>query len=128
MTAPKRIWLQDAGDYRHAAQFEVTWCAEPQDDADTEYIRADLVPTLEHALALPEIKALVDALNACAASLERADTEEGVCCCGDDMASHGDPINCGHIPVDMGNYYAGKALDAARAALRAIGEAPDDLP
>lgn len=46
MSAPKRIWLQDAGDYRRAARFEVTWCAEPQDDADTEYIRADLVQAL----------------------------------------------------------------------------------
>ncbi len=46
MSAPERIWLQDGGDYDHAAQFEVTWCAEPQDDADTEYIRADLVQAL----------------------------------------------------------------------------------
>lgn len=42
MTAPERIYLQDAGDYDAVAQFEVTWCEEPQDDADTEYIRADL--------------------------------------------------------------------------------------
>ena len=49
MSAPERIWLQDAGDYDNTAQFEVTWCAEPQDDADTEYIRADLVQTLVEA-------------------------------------------------------------------------------
>ncbi len=61
MGAPERIWLQDAGDYDHAAQFEVTWCAEPQDDADTEYIRADLPPALADALALPEIAAMVEA-------------------------------------------------------------------
>lgn len=83
MIAPERIWLQDAGDYDNAAQFEVTWCDGPQDDADTEYVRADLVQAaldeanLHHAqafgtgvdhgaalsavLALPELKALVEA-------------------------------------------------------------------
>ena len=44
--APERIFLQDAGDYARAAAFEVTWCVEPQDDADTEYIRADKVAAL----------------------------------------------------------------------------------
>ena len=43
MSAPDRIDLQDAGDYSNAAAFEVTWCVEPQDDGDTEYIRADAV-------------------------------------------------------------------------------------
>ena len=49
MNAPDRIWLQDAGDYESAAEFEVTWCSEPQDDGDTEYIRADLVQYLIQA-------------------------------------------------------------------------------
>ena len=49
MNAPDRIWLQDAGDYECAAEFEVTWCSEPQDDGDTEYIRADLVQALIQA-------------------------------------------------------------------------------
>lgn len=48
--APERIFLQDAGDYARAAAFEVTWCVEPQDDADTEYIRADKVAALVEAL------------------------------------------------------------------------------
>lgn len=43
MSAPERIYLQDAGDYSNAAEFEVTWCVEPQHDCDTEYIRADTV-------------------------------------------------------------------------------------
>lgn len=40
MTAPERIWLQDGGDFDAAS--EVTWCQHSIDDADTEYIRADL--------------------------------------------------------------------------------------
>lgn len=43
MSAPERIYLQDAGDYSKAAALEVTWCVEPQDDGDTGYIRADAV-------------------------------------------------------------------------------------
>ena len=57
------------------------------------------------------------ALEACVASLERVDTAEGVCCCGDSMDRHSDPMSCGHSPVDMGDYYAGQALESARAAL-----------
>lgn len=40
MTAPERIWLQDGGDFDAAS--EVTWCQHSIDDADTEYVRADL--------------------------------------------------------------------------------------
>ncbi len=57
------------------------------------------------------------ALEACVASLERADTSEVVCCCGDSMDGHASPMDCGHNPTDMGDYYAGLALEAARAAL-----------
>lgn len=32
--------------------------------------------------------------------------EEGVCCCGDGMDTHAEPINCGHSPVDHGAYVA----------------------
>lgn len=67
---------------------------------------------------------MAEALEACIASLERADTAEGVCCCGDSMDRHSDPMSCGHSPVDMGDYYASNALEAARAALaKARGEA-----
>lgn len=55
MSGPERIYLQDAGDYDAAADFEVTWCVEPQDDKDTEYIRADLAdPTAIREAALRE--------------------------------------------------------------------------
>lgn len=49
MSGPDRIYLQDAGDYEGAAEFEVTWCSDPQDDGDTEYIRADLVQSMIQA-------------------------------------------------------------------------------
>lgn len=68
----------------------------------------------------PLMVEVMAALEACVASLERADTQEGVCCCGDSMDRHSDPMSCGHSPVDMGDYYAGKAMDAASAALAKI--------
>ncbi len=71
-----------------------------------------------------KVARLVDVLKACVFSLERADTAEGVCCCGDNMESHGDTMNCGHSPVDMGDYYARKALEAARAAIGAYEVQP----
>jgi len=85
-----------------------------------------LIETLRAELAAEKAKVarLVEVLKACVSSLERADTAEGVCCCGDNMESHGDPMNCGHSPVDMGDYYARKALEAARAAIAAYEVKP----
>ena len=43
----------------------------------------------------------------------------GVCCCGDDMETHSPPMNCGHSPVDSGEYYASSAIMQTRAVLEA---------
>ncbi len=84
------------------------------------------IDTLRAELAAEKAKVarLGEVLKACVSLLERADTAEGVCCCGDNMESHGDPMNCGHSPVDMGDYYARKALEAARAAIAAYEVKP----
>ena len=67
------------------------------------------------------ISELREALNACVVALERADTSEGVCCCGDPMKAH--PFTSGHTPVDAGDYYVSKTILAARAILtKALGE------
>lgn len=44
--APKYIWLQDGGNYDAAmcSGDDLTWCQDKINDADTRYIRADLVP------------------------------------------------------------------------------------
>ena len=80
----------------------------------------------ELAAAQQREAALTKALEACVASLERVDTAEGVCCCGDSMDRHSDPMSCGHSPVDMGDYYAGQALESARAALAQTPTDPGD--
>lgn len=82
----------------------------------------DLVPALlnERDDLRAKLAVAAEALGACIASLERADTAEGVCCCGDSMDQHSDQMWCGHSPVDMGTYYASEAMEAARAALAQI--------
>ena len=92
-----------------------------QSAADNNGLVKLVMVTHENNEALrAKLAVAVEAIEACVASLERADTTEGVCCCGDSMEQHSDPMSCGHSPVDMGNYYASKAIEAARAALAQI--------
>lgn len=49
--------------------------------------------------------------------LMNCDVETGICCCGDAMENHGNPMDCGHSPVDHGSYSAQQWLEAANAAL-----------
>ena len=71
--------------------------------------------------------ALEAALNGCIAAIEHADMADGVCCCGDNMDNHSEPMNCGHSPVDAGEYHAHQALTAARAALSTPATEPQRL-
>lgn len=85
-------------------------------DASTALIASEAA----RKLAEERLAKAVEALGACIASLERADTSEDVCCCGDNMDGHSDPMACGHVPVDMGDYYAQSALKSAHAILKEI--------
>jgi Lar family restriction alleviation protein len=44
--------------------------------------------------------------------------EEGVCCCGEDMENHSNPMNCGHSPVDHGAYVASHLVERTLAELK----------
>lgn len=64
------------------------------------------------------VRGLVDMIGNCS-------VESGVCCCGDDMRSHADPMNCGHSPVDSGAYAALSLYERAVEVLaKATGEEP----
>ena len=67
----------------------------------------------------PRVKALVEALRGAIASIEHADMSDGVCCCGDNMDNHSNPMDCGHSPTDAGEYHAYLVLKKARAAIAA---------
>ena len=66
----------------------------------------------------PREAALRAALDGLLTLVEHANFEEGWCCCGDDMLHHQSPMDCGHTPVDMGEYHASLAIKEARAALK----------
>lgn len=51
--------------------------------------------------------------------IQHCDVTEGVCCCGDDMHKHAEPMCCGHAPVDHGSYVAMLWEKDACAALEA---------
>jgi hypothetical protein len=64
---------------------------------------------------------LLEALRSCLGMLKQANCSTGYCCCGSSIDSHtwGD----GHGPVDEGEHYQLKAIEAARAAIaKAEGE------
>ncbi len=61
------------------------------------------------------IDALVEALEASLAVIERADCSTGYCCCGSSMDSH--TFGDGHNPVDQGWHIATGVMEEARAAL-----------
>jgi hypothetical protein len=88
----------------------------------TEYRRADLAPAPLDA----RVAELVDALEAWLELAAHCSIEEGVCCCGDNMENHSDPMFCGHSPVDHGAYIAMQLIESTRAALAAFDKGGKD--
>ena len=91
--------------------------------SDTERRAAEILAAEanERARALGQaaehINRLEAALRGLLSTVERLDISEGVCCCGDDMATHAEPMSCGHTPVDAGHYHHGNAIQQARDAI-----------
>lgn len=81
----------------------------------------DASQTPDPVLSDPRVKALVDHLERWLELASHCAIEEGVCCCGDNMEGHSEPMNCGHSPVDHGSYIAQHLVESSLAALRAIG-------
>jgi hypothetical protein len=46
--------------------------------------------------------------------------EDGVCCCGEAMTGHANPMSCGHSPMDYGAYAARRLAESTRATLAEI--------
>lgn len=86
--------------------------------AVTEPASTDTLARLqrERDQAVELVKQAVDIFTYCT-------VEDGVCCCGDYMDKHSNPMSCGHSPVDHGSYVAGRWREDARATLASIGEA-----
>ena len=80
-----------------------------------------MLAVVRAVLAEAGVAELVEALTRAVAIIEHCDVTEGVCCCGDNMDTHAEPMSCGHSPVDHGSYTASQWLDEARATLTKIG-------
>lgn len=95
-----------------AGRWGICICADAPGSGSAEY-NARLIAAAPKLLLIAEN--LVRLLENCA-------VESGVCCCGDDMARHSDPMICGHMSVDSGAYYADQLLiDASAAIAKATG-------
>lgn len=49
-----------------------------------------------------------------------ADHSDGYCCCGSPIATHDDPMNCGHCATDAGEYNAGLIIKDMEAAIASV--------
>lgn len=84
--------------------------------------RGDLVRDKDAAearatTAEAQVVAMRELVGGAQGILMNCDVETGICCCGDAMENHGNPMDCGHSPVDHGSYSAQQWLEAANAAL-----------
>lgn len=69
--------------------------------ADANARRIARLPDLEAAF-LEAVELLKNAMSI----VENCTIEDGVCCCGDDMRRHAEPMHSGHSPIDRGAYVA----------------------
>ena len=89
---------------------------------DTKDAIAALPPAKQDDLASGKavtvgVKPLRELLEAWLELATHCSIEEGVCCCGDNMEGHANPMNCGHFPVDHGSYIADHLVKRTLAAL-----------
>ena len=109
--APERIWAY-AGAFR-------MWREKYPEHAKSpvEYIRADRIEALERQVKAAD--ALAEKLQGWIGVAATCAIESGVCRCGDNMERHGNPLDCGHSPVDHGAYVATQLIDDTTSALAA---------
>ena len=78
---------------------------------------ADRIEALEAQVRAAD--ALAEKLEGWIGVAANCTIKSGVCCCGDNMERHGNPLDCGHSPVDHGAYVAMQLIDDTTSALAA---------
>ncbi len=76
-----------------------------------ERLAAVLNERNELAAAVEQYKKILDGWVSLA---ENANIESGICCCGDNMEGHANPMSCGHSPTDSGAYYCEKLHEQSK--------------
>lgn len=119
--------VTDATDVIMQNQF--CWC-QGDHAANAAFIAAsrELVPQLLTALEAERAKVarLVEGLEQWISVHDNCEIADGVCCCGDDMIGHSEPMSCGHVATDHGAYHAAKVAETTRALLTEIKETPHE--
>ncbi len=92
--------------------------------AELRRLHAANIDCVNHFNALiDERNELLEIAKSVEGLVSNVDCSSGVCCCGDSMEGHSDPMYCGHTPTDSGWYAASSLLEKARAAIaKATGE------
>ena len=102
--------------------------------------RHNALSDMPHYASVELIEALADRIEELEAKLAKAvglleawvnvaahcTIEEGVCCCGDSMDTHAEPMDCGHSPVDHGAYVASRLVDDTSATLAELTGGKDE--
>ena len=109
---PERIYAEaDPYDFPGYSPCWVWHSAEGIEATDglTAYLREDA-----QSARILELEA---ALREWLSVYQHCSIETGVCCCGDNMANHSNPMDCGHSPTDHGAYFAQGVYEKTLAAL-----------
>ena len=72
-------------------------------------------PTYEELAA--QVEVLTRELNNWLGIAANCAIESGVCCCGEYMKNHSNPMSCGHSPVDMADSAVNGAIEKTDKAL-----------
>lgn len=67
--------------------------------------------------AQAEIARLRGALGRAVNFVQHAQVSSGVCCCGDSLIGHADPMDCGHSPRDTWDYASDRFINEMQALL-----------
>ena len=89
---------------------------------------AEVVPLYTHPAAQEAAKSVVphelplSLISRAESIFQHCDVSDGMCECGDDMKNHPSPIDCGHSPVDHGQYVIEQWLKNAHEFKAMIAE------
>ncbi|GHC12722.1 hypothetical protein GCM10007291_07530 [Gemmobacter nanjingensis] len=80
-------------------------------ERDAQTARADAAEA-EVARLTAENERLSSLVDSAEGIFANCEVSAGVCCCGENMDGHSNPMECGHSPVDMGGSSASQWLAA----------------
>lgn len=81
---------------------------------------------VQRNIASDKLDKAIKALRFYQTIVENSEISSGVCCCGDDMVTHSEPISCGHTPVDQASYAAHNHYKHVKELLLELGNTDEN--